>query len=85
MARTYDEVLKDALSLTEEERAALMDALEDSWLTEEERKEKAEFWAEIERRVAEVEAGTAELIPAEEAIERARTKLRESRRAAHRS
>jgi len=44
-----------------------------------------EWAAEIARRIAEVEAGTAKLIPAKEAIASARAKLREVSRAARRS
>ena len=81
MARTYDEVLKDALSLTEEERAALAEALDDSRLTEEEREIKAEWDAEIDRRIADHEAGLTQGIPLEEVIANAQAKLREDREA----
>jgi len=81
MARTYDEVLKDALSLTEEERAALAEALDDSRLTEEEREIKAEWDAEIDRRIADHEAGLTHGVPLEEVIANAQAKLREDREA----
>ena len=80
MARTYEEVLQDALALTEEERGDLIDALEDSGLTEEERQAKAEWHAELARRVAEIEAGTAVLIPAEDVIRELRAKYEAHRR-----
>jgi putative addiction module component (TIGR02574 family) len=84
MARTYDEILKDALTLTEDERVELMEALDYSRLSPEEREARAEWDAEIARRIAEIEAGTAKLIPAEEAVAKARAKVREVSRAARR-
>ncbi len=59
-----------ALKLTVEERARLADRLIAS-LSEDSEVEEA--WAvEVERRVEEIESGRAKLIPAAEAIARAR-------------
>jgi putative addiction module component (TIGR02574 family) len=69
------EVLEaEALKLTAEERARLADRLIAS-LSEDAQIEEA--WAvEVERRIAEIEAGRAPVIPAAEAIARARDALK---------
>lgn len=62
-----------ALKLTAEERARLADRLLAS-LSED--LEIEEAWAvEVERRIEEVESGRAQLIPAAEAIARARAAI----------
>jgi putative addiction module component (TIGR02574 family) len=69
------EVLEaEALKLTAEERARLADRLIAS-LSEDAEVEEA--WAvEVERRIAEIEAGRAQVVPAAEAIARARDALK---------
>jgi putative addiction module component (TIGR02574 family) len=69
------EVLEaEAMKLTVEERARLADRLIAS-LSEDAQIEEA--WAvEVERRIAEIEAGRATVIPAAEAIARARDALK---------
>jgi putative addiction module component (TIGR02574 family) len=69
------EVLEaEAMKLTAEERARLADRLIAS-LSEDAQIEEA--WAvEVERRIAEIEAGRAPVIPAAEAIARARDALK---------
>jgi putative addiction module component (TIGR02574 family) len=63
-----------ALKLTAEERARLADRLLAS-LSEDHEIEEA--WAvEVERRIEEVESGRAQLIPAAEAIARARAAIK---------
>jgi putative addiction module component (TIGR02574 family) len=71
---THFEVLEaEALKLTAEERARLADRLIAS-LSEDAEIEDA--WAvEVERRIAGIEAGRAKMIPAAEAISRARDAL----------
>jgi putative addiction module component (TIGR02574 family) len=60
----------EALKLTPEERVVLADHLLASVGN---RSEVEEAWAaEVERRLAEVEAGSVSLIPVEEAIKHAR-------------
>jgi putative addiction module component (TIGR02574 family) len=81
MARTYEEILKDALTLTEDERVELAESLHDSLLSPEEREIKAEWDAEIARRVADFDAGLTVGIPAEEVIAKARERVREVREA----
>jgi putative addiction module component (TIGR02574 family) len=64
----------EAMKLTLEERARLADRLIAS-LSEDAQIEEA--WAvEVERRIAEIEAGRAPVIPAAEAIARARDALK---------
>jgi putative addiction module component (TIGR02574 family) len=69
------EVLEaQAMKLTAEERARLADRLIAS-LTE--NAEIEEAWAvEVERRIAEIEAGRAPVVPAADAIARARDALK---------
>lgn len=69
------EVLEsEAMKLTAEERARLADRLIAS-LSEDAQIEEA--WAvEVERRIAEIEAGRAPVVPAAEAIARARDALK---------
>jgi putative addiction module component (TIGR02574 family) len=63
----------EALKLTPEERAHLADRLIAS-LTDDPEIEEA-WAAEVERRIAEIEAGRAQVVPAAEAIARARDAL----------
>jgi putative addiction module component (TIGR02574 family) len=72
---TQLEVLEaEALKLTAEERARLADRLIAS-LSEDAEVEEA--WAvEVERRIAEIEAGRAKVVPAADAIARAREALK---------
>ena len=69
------EVLEaEAMKLTAEERARLADRLIAS-LSEDAQIQEA--WAvEVERRIAEIEAGRAPVVPAAEAIARARDALK---------
>jgi len=69
------EVLEaEAMKLTAEERARLADRLIAS-LSEDAQIEEA--WAvEVERRIAEIEAGRAAVVPAAQAIARARDALK---------
>jgi len=64
----------EALKLNAEERAHLADRLIAS-LSEDADVEEA-WAAEVDRRIAEIEAGRSEVVPAAEAIARARHALR---------
>ena len=69
------EVLEaEAMKLTPEERARLADRLLAS-LSDDAAIEEA-WAAEVERRIAEIEAGRAPVVPAVEAIARARDALK---------
>ena len=69
------EVLEaEAMKLTPEERARLADRLISSLSVD---AEIEEAWGvEVERRIAEIEAGRAPVVPAAEAIARARDALK---------
>ena len=73
MATRLKIVEAQALELTAEERAQLADRLIASLFDD---REIEEAWAsEVERRIEAVEAGRAQLVPASEAIARARAAL----------
>jgi putative addiction module component (TIGR02574 family) len=66
MPKDFDEIFRDATELSAHDRAALAGLLIES-LEGEPDPGVAEAWAaEIERRVAELEAGTVKTIPWEE-------------------
>jgi putative addiction module component (TIGR02574 family) len=80
-----DDLRDAAMQLSVEERSWLAQDLLDSLRSDEERAIEAE-WVEIaERRLDEIEAGTARLVPAEDALKRARARLRAARRTSRRS
>jgi putative addiction module component (TIGR02574 family) len=67
-------VVEQALKLTAEERAELADRLIASLFED---TEVEEAWAaEVERRIEEIESGRAKLLPAAEAIARARAAIK---------
>jgi putative addiction module component (TIGR02574 family) len=66
MARTVEEVRNDALALSYEDRATLAEELYAS--IGEPLELTPEYQAELERRVAEIDAGTAELVSVEDAL-----------------
>lgn len=74
MSRSYEEIQEGALELSVEERSRLAEELLDSLLTEEERAIEQEWLEVAERRRAEVDAGTATLIPAEDVIRELKAK-----------
>ena len=74
MSNQFEDIEAEALKLTSEERAHLADRLLASLS---ENAEVEEAWAiEVERRVADIESGRAHLVPAAEAIARARAALK---------
>jgi len=74
MTKSVDAVVADALQLTAEERARVADKLLAS-LSEDPDSEQA--WStEVERRLSEIESGRARLVPAADAIARARAALK---------
>lgn len=80
MSHTVEQVEADALQLAVRDRARLVHRLLES-LEADEVEDPAEVdraWkAEIERRVAEYDAGGIELVPAEQVLEEARARLRQ--------
>ncbi len=74
MSNQVDVLEAEAMKLTPEERARLADRLIASLSDD---AEIEEAWAaEVERRIAEIEAGRAPVVPAAEAIARARDALK---------
>lgn len=74
MQTQFETLEAEALKLTIDERAKLAEHLIASL---DEDSEIEEAWAaETERRIAEIESGTVELIPAAEALSRARAALK---------
>ncbi len=74
MSNQVEALEAEAMKLSPEERARLADRLIAS-LSEDAEIEEA--WAtEVERRIAEIEAGRAPVVPAAEAIARARDALK---------
>jgi len=74
MSNQVDVLEAEAMKLTPEERARLADRLIASLSHD---AEIEEAWAvEVERRIAEIEAGRAPVVPAAEAIARARDALK---------
>lgn len=73
---TARDILESALALPDEERAALVDALNDS--LEHRRDELGPGWGEeIARRLAALERGESRLVPGHEVSARVRKTLRE--------
>ncbi len=78
MSDTTTQLLNSALSLPETERRELRDALQDS-LPDHDGELSPDDWEEawadeINRRVAEIRAGTVTMIPAEEVMARLKEK-----------
>ena len=72
-----DKITEIALGLTLNERTQLLEAIENSLLSEPQRAEQDAWFQEIERRVAEVEAGEVETIDGDQVMAEARAMLRE--------
>lgn len=71
---TFEQIKSAAMKLTPEERADLADLL---WVSVATREEVKAAWdAEIEKRVAAMEAGKVEFVPAEQVMAELRVKLR---------
>lgn len=70
MSRTFTELWREAVELTEEERASLAGLLIESLEGDADPDVEAAWAAEIQRRVAEVESGTAKTIPWDEVRQR---------------
>ena len=74
MSMTTEQIKAEAMKLSPEERADLADWL---WISATPREEVKAAWdAEIARRIAEIDAGTVELIPSEEVLAKIDEKLR---------
>ncbi len=79
MSRTFTDVWKQAAELTEQDRATLAGLLIESLEGEPDADVEAEWAAEIERRVAELEAGTVTTVPWEQVRQRLLDRLNDRR------
>jgi len=79
MSRDTAEILKEALALPAEARAALADSLLDSLDVEVDEDAEAAWQREIQRRVAELDSKTASPIPWSEVRSRLMATLRNER------
>jgi putative addiction module component (TIGR02574 family) len=70
MSRTFTDVWKEAAELSDEERATLAGLLIESLEGDPDPDVEAAWAAEIEKRVAELDAGTVESIPWEQVRQR---------------
>jgi putative addiction module component (TIGR02574 family) len=84
MSRTFEEVRNEALALTPEERGHLAEELLDSVDSEDSLEWDDDYAAEIQQRVAEIRAGTAKMVSADDAIAAARQAVDDVRRTARR-
>lgn len=85
MTRRFEKLRDAALELPVEERSWLAEQLWDSARTAREREIDAAWMVEVERRLQEIEDGTATLIPAEEVFRELRAKDAPRRRRSRRS
>lgn len=74
MPRTFDEVRDEAMPLKPEQRGCLAEGLWDSNRTAEELEIDRAWAIEVDRRVAEIDAGIGTLIPGEDVIRELRAK-----------
>lgn len=72
MSHPYDELVREARLLSDEERAQLADALLESLRGEKNSEIESAWAAEIERHVASYERGEASLVTAEDVFAKAR-------------
>jgi len=70
MPKTFNEIFREAADLPEHDRATLAGLLIDSLEGEPDPGVEAAWAAEIERRLAEVDAGTVTTVPWEEVRQR---------------
>jgi putative addiction module component (TIGR02574 family) len=74
MSQPYEEARDKAMALNPEERSALAEDLWDSNRTAEELEIDRAWTIEVERRVAEIDAGIGTLIPGDDVIRELRAK-----------
>lgn len=85
MNRRFEKLRDAALDLPVEERSSLAEQLWDSARTAREQEIDAAWMVEVERRLKEIEDGTATLIPAEKVFRELRAKDAPRRRRSRRS
>ena len=74
MARAFDEILQEAMTLPPEERLNLSQELYGSLMSDEEREIEEAWLDEVERRFADYEAGRTKTIPGEQVFRELREK-----------
>lgn len=79
MARDPAEILKEALALPADARAALADSLIESLEAESDERVEEAWRDEIQRRLAELDSKMASPIPSAEVLSRLKTALRNDR------
>jgi len=79
MSRDPNDILRDALQLPPEARAALADSLLESLDSETDPEAESEWRGEIRRRIADLDSGVVAAVPWSEARARLLTKLRDDR------
>lgn len=79
MSRDPNDILRDALQLPPEARAALADSLLESLDSETDPQAESEWRREIRRRIADLDSGVVAAVPWSEARARLLTKLRDDR------
>jgi putative addiction module component (TIGR02574 family) len=84
MSQTFEEVRNQAMALTPEERGHLAEELLDSVESDEGIEWDDEYAAEIQRRVAEIDDGTAHTTDSDEAIANVRQLLDDARQTSSR-
>jgi putative addiction module component (TIGR02574 family) len=84
MSRTFEDVRNEAMALTPEERGHLAEELLDSVESDEVTEWDDEYAAEIQRRVAEIDGGTAETVDSDEAVANVRRLLNDARQTSSR-
>ena len=84
MSRTFEDVRNEAMALTPEERGHLAEELLDSVESDEVIEWDDEYAAEIQRRVAEIDAGTADTVDSDEAVANVRRLLNDARQTSSR-
>ena len=77
MSRDPNDILRDALQLSPEARAALADSLLESLDSETDPEAESEWRREIRRRIADLDSGVVAAVPWSEARSRLLTKLRD--------
>lgn len=77
MSRTFVDLFKDASELSEKDRADLAGLLIDSLESEPDEGVEAAWAAELERRVAELDAGMVKSVPWAEVRQRLLSRLNE--------
>ena len=84
MSQTYEEVRDKAMALKPEERGQLGEELLDSVESDEDIQWAAGYEAEIQRRIAEIDEGTAETIDSDEAVANVLRLLNDARKTSSR-